>query len=54
MKRSFESEHYNSRSAIRGELVVQLARKCTLAVLALNIVVHYFGTPYRMTSETLT
>ena len=30
MKRSFESEHYILRSAVRGELVVQLARKSTL------------------------
>ena len=30
MKRSFESEHYNLRSAVRGELVVPLARKSTL------------------------
>ena len=29
MKRSFESEHYNLRSAVRGELVVPLARKST-------------------------
>ena len=30
VKRSFESEHYNLRSAVRGELVVPLARKSTL------------------------
>ena len=30
VKRSFESEHYNLRSAVRGELVVPLVRKSTL------------------------
>ena len=30
MKRSFESEHYNLRSVVCGELVVPLARKSTL------------------------
>ena len=30
VKRSFESEHYNLRSAVRGELVVPLAGKSTL------------------------
>ena len=30
VKRSFESEHYNLRSAVRGELVVPLALKSTL------------------------
>ena len=30
VKRSFESERYNLRSAVRGELVVPLARKSTL------------------------
>ena len=30
VKRSSESEHYNLRSAVRGELVVPLARKSTL------------------------
>ena len=31
VKRSFESEHYNLRSAVRGELVIPpLARKSTL------------------------
>ena len=30
MKRSFESEHYNLRSAVHGELVVPLARKSNL------------------------
>ena len=30
VKRSFESEHYNLRSAARGELVVPLDRKSTL------------------------
>ena len=30
VKRSFESEHYNLRSAVRDELVLPLARKSTL------------------------
>ena len=30
VKRAFESEHYNLRSAVRGELVVPLALKSTL------------------------
>ena len=30
VKRSFESEHYNLRSTVRGELVVPLAGKKTL------------------------
>ena len=30
VKRSFESEHYNLRSAVRGEPVVPLAPKSTL------------------------
>ena len=30
MKHSLQSEHYNLRSAVRGELVLPLARKSTL------------------------
>ena len=30
VKRTFDSEHYNLRSAVRGELVIPPARKATL------------------------
>ena len=53
VKRSFESEHYNLRSAVRGELVVHQRGNQLSAVVALNIAVHHFGTHYRMTPEHL-
>ena len=48
VKRSLKSERYNLRSAVRGELGVQLS-----AVVALNTAVHHFGTQYRVKFEII-
>ena len=53
VKRSFESEHYNLRSTVRGEFVVPLAGKTLSVVVALNTAVHHFGTHYRIKFEII-
>ena len=51
VKRSFESEHCNLSSAVRGELVVPIAGKRLSVVVALNAAIDHFGTHYRMKFE---
>ena len=52
IRRCFDSEHYQLRSAVRGELVVPPATKLTLGVPVLDMLVHLYGTRSRETFVT--